>query len=231
MYQNIIRKIQTSGFEAYLVGGCVRDMLLGKEPSDYDICTNATYNQLRKIFPNENIDPIGKQFQVIIIDGIEIATYRIDNYDIDGRLVSTTPVSNIEIDLGRRDLTINSMAMNPITGNIIDLYKGQEDLKKGIIRFTGNTSQRIQEDPLRIIRACRFLSTLQFMFDKNTFFALQKWGNLLKDLPVERFHIEIVKALKNSKYPSTFFRALKNIDCLKYILFPFRTFNGCFGYG
>ena len=219
MYRQIIKKIQTSGYQAYLVGGCVRDMLLGKNPNDFDITTNAKYNQLRKIFSDKEIDPIGKQFQVIIVDGFEIATYRVDQYDTNGNLVSTIPVSDLSMDLSRRDLTINSMAINPITNEVIDLFNGQEDLKKGIIRFTGNANQRIIEDPLRIIRACRFLSTMQFRFSKDTFFALRNNAELIKNIPFERINCEITKALKHSENPSNFFRALYNIGCLEYI-FP-----------
>jgi tRNA nucleotidyltransferase (CCA-adding enzyme) len=215
----IIDRIIQNGFEVYIVGGAVRDRLLGIESNDIDIATNAKYEQLRKIFHDVKADEVGKNFQVAMISGIEIATYRVDSYDVNRNLTHTIPVSSIQEDLARRDLTINSMALNPITNEIIDPFNGQYDLKHGIIKFTGNPDERIQEDPIRMIRACRFLALIdRARFDEETFNSIRKKSSLIQYIPTERIRKEIIKAMK-AKNAGNFFRALNNTNILQYV-FP-----------
>lgn len=215
----IAKRIQEAGFESYFVGGYVRDSILGVESSDIDIATNAKYHQIIQLFSDAKIDEVGKSFQVMIIDGVEIATYRADIYDDNGNLSHTNVLDTIEEDLSRRDLTINSIAMNPFENNYIDMFNGINDIKKRIIRFTGDVDKRINEDPIRMIRACRFLAMIErSRFAKDTFFAIRKNAKLIDSVPKERIRLEIVKAMK-AKNAGNFFRALANTNLLKYI-FP-----------
>lgn len=156
--------------ELYLVGGCVRDMLLELEPKDYDLATNALPTEVLTYF--EHTIPTGIDYGTVtvMLDGLgyEITTYRKD-HDADGRRPKAVSFSKtIEEDLCRRDFTINSMAMDA-EGNLIDLYGGKEDLNKGIIRFVGNSIDRVNEDKLRLIRGIRFATTYGFSIDQNDF--------------------------------------------------------------
>jgi len=215
----IVKRIQEAGFEAFFVGGYVRDMLLKKESVDIDITTNAKYNQLKELFRDRKHKECGKAFQVFIVDDIEVATYRKDHYNSDGQLSSTVAINNIEDDLERRDLTINSMAYDPINDKLIDPFGGQEDIKHRRIRFTGEASKRIKEDPIRMLRACRFLTTNdRFRFTIDAFSAICNHAGLLDGIPKERINLEITKAMK-AKNAGNFFRALKNTYIIKYV-FP-----------
>ncbi|MBW2012167.1 MAG: CCA tRNA nucleotidyltransferase, partial [Deltaproteobacteria bacterium] len=169
----IIETLCKNGFEAYLAGGCVRDMLMGIEPSDFDVVTDARPDVIKALFRGRRVTVAGRNFSVCIVDGIEVATYR------RGRVCSMAdPKRNIALsdnihdDLKRRDLSINSMAFCPYSGDIIDDFNGVDDLKNKVIRFTENPTDRIKEDPCRILRACRFLSKIEGRFDPATFDAL-----------------------------------------------------------
>jgi len=214
----ILEKIQHHS-EAYYVGGYVRDMLLKKESEDIDIATRMTYGELKRLFSDCKMDEVGKRFQVLMIDGIEVATYRTDHYDINGNITGTRPTISLETDLDRRDLTINSIAYDPINDKLIDTCNAQEDIKKRIIRFNGISYIRIIEDPIRMLRACRFLATInRSRFALDTFKAIRANANLLKDIPKERIRLEIIKAMK-AKNAGNFFRALHNTNLLQYV-FP-----------
>lgn len=234
----ILDTIENAGYEAVIVGGAVRDIILKKSPKDIDIATNAPYEKLKELFLDAKLDEVGKNFKVLIVDGIEVATYRKDVYDITEDLklkLSNVFTSNcLEVDLGRRDLTINAMAMrrivrrglipqNPIdyagyTWELIDPFNGVDDLKNKTIRFVGNPSKRIKEDPIRMIRACRFLSKYNFRFDISTMLSIINRTALLLAVPKERISIEIKKAMK-SENAGNFFRALANCNLLS-MVFP-----------
>ena len=156
--QAIIDAIRRAGFEAYVVGGCVRDCILGREPEDWDITTSATPAQVKALFPRTIDTGLQHGTVTVVMDreGFEVTTYRLDGKYEDGRHpkeVTFTP--SLEEDLKRRDLTINAMAYNDREG-LVDLFGGMEDLEAGIVRCVGNPGERFEEDALRILRAIRF---------------------------------------------------------------------------
>lgn len=231
----IADKLVNNGFECFIVGGAVRDSLLGKEPKDIDFATNATPDQVAALFRDRKVSTNGKTFKVVMIDGVEVATYRKDrqNEMFNAKHCKPTYAKTIEEDLNRRDLTINAMAFNMsepfdcFDKTMIDPHKGWEDLNKGIIRFVGDPLERIKEDPNRIIRACRFLATLEGRFEKQTLEVLQEYSHYVKDyVAPERIRIEILKTME-LETPSLFFSALHLIGALKYI---FPEMNDCFNH-
>jgi tRNA nucleotidyltransferase/poly(A) polymerase len=215
----IITKLQDLGFESYIVGGYVRDMILGLECKDKDIVTSATPDQLEEIFKDDEIKTYGKSFLVTFINGIEVATFRTDVYKgLNDKHVSIKNAT-AEEDANRRDFTINAIFYDPITKKIIDYVNGQEDLQKRIIRFNGNAKKRIWEDPNRIIRACRFVAKINGDFSDETYEALVDCSDYIETMiNPERIRLEILKAMEIKK-ASIFFRALYDIGGLKYI-FP-----------
>ena len=218
---NIIKTLRDSGYESYLVGGAVRDLFSGKIPSDKDIVTNASPEEIEKLFPFSKINITGKQFLVTIVDQIEVATYRSDqNCNIIGKDVTqTTKCETIQEDLSRRDFTINAMAFCPFSETLIDPFNGKDDLKKGIIKFVGDPKKRIFEDPCRILRACRMASVISGHIESDSLSAMIKYKDLVKEyVKPERIRLEILKAMKTD-YPGTFFYYLRKIDLLEFI-FP-----------
>jgi len=218
----IAKKLKDEGYEVYYVGGYVRDFLLKKNPSDVDLTTNATPDQIASLFSDRKIDYVGTEFKVTLIDGIDVATYRKDVYSynaITGKIEALDHVEfaeTLEEDLGRRDLTINAIAMDPFTGDIIDPFDGKKDLKDKIIRFVGDGKQRLHEDPCRALRACRFVAIIDGRFSMSTYSALYSFLNGMSfskfnKIKRERFQLEIIKAMKAEK-ASKFFNALKNLN-------------------
>jgi tRNA nucleotidyltransferase/poly(A) polymerase len=216
----IIQKLCDFGYDTYIVGGAVRDLLDGKNPSDIDIATSANQKQIERLFKSHKLTMAGTYFKVMFVDGIEVGTFRKDVYKgLSDKDVQVTEAKTILEDLARRDLTINSMAYCQFTGDIIDPYKGRDDLKKRKIKFVGNARDRIHEDPNRIIRACRFLAVIDGIFDPATKLSLKNMGYLVeKHVTPERIRLEVLKAMK-ARYASVFFNALHEIDVLQYI-FP-----------
>ena len=191
----VLEKLHNSGYEAYCVGGCVRDYLLGQCSDDYDITTSALPEQIIKVFDGYKLLIMGLKHGTVtvIIDKkpVEITTYRVDGDYKDHRHPSEvrfTPC--LEEDLARRDLTINAMAFSPETG-IIDLFGGQEDLKSGIVRSVGDPMKRFDEDGLRILRALRFASRYGFNIDKCTSDAVHRLRYLLSFISAERINYEL----------------------------------------
>ncbi len=225
---DIIKRLCDHGCQTYLAGGGVRDMLSGEEPKDFDIVTAATPDTIIKLFHDCKTASVGKHFGVVLVNGYEVATFRrISRYDKPGTDVlgnTTIFARTIQEDLSRRDFTINAMAYCEFTGEIIDEYGGRSDLARHIIRFVGDPQKRIDEDPHRIIRACRFLAKFQGEFDLETRSALEKNAHLIKyAVAPERIRMEILKAMELEK-PSLFFIALHTIDALQYI---FPSMVGC----
>lgn len=172
--KNICDSLENSGFEAWVVGGCMRDFLLGEDPKDWDITTNATYEQICDVLrDNAYIIPMegSKEHNVCFArynhNQYEIATFREDVESIDHRHAVTKVTNSIENDLKRRDFTINAMAYRPKTDVFLDLFDGKEDLKNGIIKSVGSPEDRINEDALRILRAYRFSAKFGFTLDEN----------------------------------------------------------------
>lgn len=223
-HNKIIHTLCQNNYHAHIVGGAVRDYLLGEEPKDFDIVTNATIEEMVSLFCSERVDLVGANFQVAIINGVEIASYRTDSYS-DFELTGVVKATSIEEDLSRRDLTINSMAICPISGDLIDLFNGRTDLSTRTIRFVGNPVDRIKEDPCRILRACRFAAKIQGEFKEETFDALKNNIVLIKSIAPERIRIEIMKAME-IKHASLFFDKLYQIYGLDYII---PTLANCYG--
>jgi len=223
--EEIIKKLQNNNYEAYIVGGAVRDMLLGIKPKDKDIVTSAQPEEVMSIFKKHNIKSIGVSFKIVFVDGIEVATFRTDKYKgLNDKSVEIYSAMTLEEDTKRRDFTINSMAYDPFTKKLYDYVNGQEDLKNKLVRFVGEPKRRIWEDPNRIIRACRFTASIGGELEENTFNELKKYSDLVEYISLERIRLEIMKAMKIKK-ASRFFYDLHDIKALKYI---FPTLNNCY---
>ncbi len=195
----VLEQLNNNGFEAYLVGGCVRDMLLGHTPFDFDVCTNATPDEMLVCFAGFRIVPTGIEHGTVtvMVEGnpVEVTTYRIDGTYADSRHpdgVSFT--SSLEEDLARRDFTVNAMAYHPRKG-LVDLYGGREDLKAKIIRCVGDPALRFSEDALRILRALRFASTLNFTLEPSLVKAMKTLCQTLQKVAMERVFAEFTKLL------------------------------------
>jgi tRNA nucleotidyltransferase/poly(A) polymerase len=199
----LIHVLAKHGYQAVYAGGCVRDMLMGNEPNDIDIATNAEPDAVEGIFKLNGYKtiPVGKQFGVIVVvvGGVEfeIATFRNDGNYSDGRRPDSVEFSSIEEDCKRRDFTINGMYFDPIKKEVIDLVGGKEDLENKVIRFIGNADDRINEDSLRIIRAIRFASRFGFEFDYETSLALERNSCKINTVSAERISSEMEKMFKN----------------------------------
>ncbi len=195
--EEILQKLNNKNFDAYIVGGCVRDCLLKRVPQDWDITTSAEPYQVKKIF-NKTYDT-GLQHGTVTVcwkgEHYEVTTYRIDKeYDDCRHPNEVIFTKSLKEDLQRRDFTINAMAYHPNEG-IKDYFLGQEDLNQKVIRGVGNPEERFQEDALRMLRALRFSAQLGFEIEKNTYEALKQQKNLIQKISVERIHDELEKIL------------------------------------
>jgi tRNA nucleotidyltransferase/poly(A) polymerase len=195
--ERIIDTLERAGYEAYAVGGCVRDSILGREPEDWDITTSASPEQVKALFPR-TIDTGIEHGTVTVMEhrvGYEVTTYRVDGKYEDGRHPSSvTFTRNLTEDLLRRDFTINAMAYNPRSG-LVDRYDGLGDLRRGCIRCVGVPEERFSEDALRILRALRFASQLGFEIEKETLAAMCRLAPRLEAVSAERVRVELVKLL------------------------------------
>ena len=193
----IVQTLRAEGYESFLAGGCVRDMLLNKEPQDYDITTSARPEDIQRIF--SSTVPVGAQFGVILVvmDGapFEVASFRHDGPYLDGRRPSTVRFGTLEEDIQRRDFTINGMVYDPLADRVIDLVGGQDDLRRGLVRAIGDPRARFEEDRLRMIRAVRFAASLRFEIDLSTFAAIQRLAPTIAVISWERIGDEITRIL------------------------------------
>lgn len=223
---NIINKFYSAGFEAYAVGGCARDFLLDKIPKDWDITTNASPDEIQKIFPhsfyNNKFGTVTVQTESLKdeLKNVEVTTYRIDALYSDKRHpdeVKFTP--NLEEDLARRDFTINAMALSPRGKKyeIVDPFNGQEDLKNKIIRAVGEAGKRFNEDALRMLRAIRFSVRLKFKIEEKTFNAIKDSAALLENISEERIRDEFIKMIL-SDYPDEAILLLKDTNLINYVI-------------
>lgn len=215
----VIRTLQAAGYEAYVVGGCVRDSILGKTPMDWDITTSAKPEEVKALF-SHTIDT-GIQHGTVTVmverEGFEVTTYRIDGKYEDGRHpteVIFTP--SLQEDLRRRDFTINAMAYNSKDG-LVDLFSGMEDLEKGVIRCVGNPMERFTEDALRMMRGVRFSAQLGYEIEDGTKEAMKALASNLSKISAERIQTELVK-LMVSDHPD-FIRVAYEVGLTK-IFFP-----------
>ena len=224
----ILNKLNEYG-KGYIVGGAIRDILLGLKPKDVDFATNLPYGILKTLFSEYTPKETGKSFGVlrIRINNIdyEIAKFREDIY---GKEKKVSFVDDIKNDLARRDFTINAMAYNQKEG-IIDLYNGQKDIENRIINFIGNAEERIIEDPLRVLRAFRFMSRLNFSLSENTIEAIKNQKFLLKNIPEEKITMEFSKLLLGDNIKNTL-TLMKDTGVLELIIPEFKAtydFNQC----
>lgn len=191
----IIHTIQAAGYEAYAVGGCVRDSILGRIPDDWDITTSAKPKDIKKLF-KRTIDTGIEHGTVTVMlekEGFEVTTYRIDGeYEDNRHPKEVTFTSNLREDLRRRDFTINAMAYNDETG-IVDIFDGISDIQKKVIRCVGNATERFTEDALRMMRAVRFSAQLGYSIEENTKKAIVKLAPTLQKISAERIQVELTK--------------------------------------
>src|SRR5262245_30566707 len=195
---SICRALQRAGYQALLVGGCVRDLLLAREPTDYDVATNARPEQVLELFP-QGIT-VGAQFGVILVpaDGgkVEVATFRSDIGYADGRHPDRVEYSGSpEEDVQRRDFTINGLLMRHKTGEVLDFVRGQEDLRARVIRAIGDAGQRFAEDKLRMLRAVRFAARFGYEIEAETFQAIARRAREISQVSAERIRDELTKML------------------------------------
>jgi poly(A) polymerase len=207
---HVVRELRRHGFQSYLAGGCVRDMLLGNDPTDYDVTTDATPNEVMRIFPETYA--VGAQFGVVLVpipkDGrefdpggpphpIEVATFRSDGIYSDGRHPDQVQYSKSpEQDVQRRDFTINGLLMDPLDNDrVLDFVGGRADLAAGIVRAIGDPGRRFREDKLRMLRAVRFAARFSYMIDPPTFAAIQELAPMILHVSRERVRDELTKML------------------------------------
>lgn len=197
----IICTLQENGYEAYAVGGCVRDSFLGREPGDWDITTSAMPEETKALFSHTFDTGIEHGTITVLLEheGFEVTTYRVDGkYEDSRHPTEVTFVRNLREDLLRRDFTINAMAYNETDG-LVDIFGGMEDLKQGVIRCVGNAEARFSEDALRILRGVRFAAQLGFRIDGETRAGMNKLAPTLRKISAERIQAELVKMLLSPK--------------------------------
>lgn len=218
----ILNKLRENGFEAYIVGGCVRDKLLSIEPHDYDITTSAKPNEIKNVFSDCKTILVGEEFGTvgILLNKVlyEVTTFRIDGNYINNRKPEKVIFSdNLKEDLKRRDFTINAMAMD-IDGKLYDPFFGKKDLQEKIIRAVGDPNERIKEDALRMMRAIRFAGRFDFYIEENLFDAIGLNASLLKKIAPERIFDEFSKMITSEK-PSYYLLLLEESGILD-VIFP-----------
>ncbi len=217
--KKIYKAFKKSGKELFVVGGAVRDAILGKSPKDFDLATNAVPDEVIKIAKDagfKTTDEVGKAHGVVIVNGHEIATFRKDIGK--GRRPDAVEFTTIQNDVKRRDLTINALFYDIARREIVDLVGGIKDLKKKKIRTVGNAEERFDEDPLRKLRALRFTGLLKGRMGKATWEAL--WKNPdISGVSAERIRDEFIKGIKKAKSVPQYFKMIKKLDMFKQI-FP-----------
>src|ERR1700733_13529644 len=227
---SIIRTLRDNGHKAYLVGGCVRDILLGHDPADYDVATAAIPDEIMRIFPDAY--GVGAQFGVVLVpagdvasnvstpkgNAVEVATFRSDIGYSDGRHPDEVRFSrDPREDVGRRDFTINGMLLDPATGEVLDFVGGQDDLAAGIIRTIGHPEKRFAEDKLRMMRAVRFAARFEYRVDAATFEAIQRLAHQIDVVSRERVRDELTRMLTEG-HARRAFRMLDESGLLREVL-------------
>ena len=197
----IIKVLQEHGYEAYAVGGCVRDSVLGRKPEDWDITTFATPEETKALFHRTFDTGIEHGTVTVLLDheGFEVTTYRVDgDYEDNRHPKEVTFTRNLREDLLRRDFTINAMAYNEKDG-LVDIFGGMRDLEAGVIRCVGNARQRFSEDALRILRGVRFAAQLGFEIEEDTRSGMRELAYTLQNISAERIQIELIKMLTSKR--------------------------------
>lgn len=222
--KKVTDRLEEKEFEAFLVGGCVRDGLLEKTPKDWDVATNAKPKEVEKIFKKTYSD--NKFGTVTVLTGsddkalqeVEITPYRTEENYKDGRHPEKLEwADSIEEDLSRRDFTINALAYRPAKERLVDLFKGKEDLEKGVVRAVGDPQERFTEDSLRMMRAARFATTLEFKIEEKTKKAIKENAELLKRISNERIRDELLKIVMD-KNAAVGIELLRRLGLLEFII-------------
>lgn len=232
----IARTLREQGYSAYLVGGCVRDLLLNREPADYDVTTSATPHQVINIFPQTYA--VGAQFGVVLVPirkdtagepdnyAIEVATFRSDGAYSDGRHPDEVKFSkDAQLDVQRRDFTINGMLLDPDTHEILDYVGGRDDLQRGVIRTIGEPHQRFTEDKLRMLRAVRFAARFGYTIDEQTVIAIRELASQIHRVSRERVRDEILKMLTEG-HARRAFELLNETNLLEQVLPEIKKMQG-----
>ena len=216
---SIVERLQNAGYQAYLVGGCVRDLLLNIEPKDFDVATSATPEQVRAEFRNARI--IGRRFKLVHIhfgrEIIEVATFRANHPEDDeeedsnqssrnesGRILRDNVYGTLEDDAQRRDFTINALYYDPVSERILDYANGVHDIRNRLIRLIGDPEQRYKEDPVRMLRAVRFAAKLDFGIEKHSALPIRPLAPMLRDIPSARLFEEVLKLFLSGHAEPTF---------------------------
>ncbi len=199
----VVQRLQEAGYVAYWAGGCVRDLLLGRQPQDYDVATSAHPEDVRELFGKRKTLEVGLSFGVVIVVGpkgagnVEVATFRTEGDYHDGRRPSHVAFCTAEEDAKRRDFTINGMFYDPVQQQIHDFVGGRHDLGAGVIRAIGNPHDRMREDKLRMLRGVRFTAALEFRLDEETADAIRGMAPEIRIVSAERIAQELKKMLTN----------------------------------
>ncbi len=224
--RKVVKRLHESGFEAYLVGGCVRDLLLDKQPKDFDVSTNAHPEEVRDLFRNSRM--VGRRFKIVHVrfgrEIVEVATFRAEHPEEDhetydsshisegGMILSDNRYGTFREDARRRDFTINALYYDPENEEVLDPLDGVKDLEKRQIRLIGIPEDRYREDPVRMLRAIRFRAKLGFDIEDETRTAIKEYGFLLQDIPPARLFEEVLK-LFMSGYALQAFAGLNKRGC------------------
>ena len=226
--RQIVDELCAAGHSAYLVGGCVRDELLGIEPKDYDVATSARPDEVLRLFPKAEL--VGAHFGVMLVRGeghqVEVATYRSDGAYEDGRHPgAVTFESEPECDARRRDFTINALFRDPSSGQVLDFVGGQKDLREGVVRAIGNPRERFEEDHLRMLRAVRFAARFRYRIEKETYTAMGELAPLIHRVSAERIRDELLRILTEGNARAGF-ELLDGCGLLKEVLPEVHAFRG-----
>ncbi|MDP6439193.1 MAG: CCA tRNA nucleotidyltransferase [Candidatus Brocadiia bacterium] len=226
--EGVVRRLQGAGHAALLAGGCVRDLLLGRVPKDYDMATSAASDEVRALFPDTR--SVGARFGVtlVIADGMpfEVATFRTESGYSDGRRPDRVQFSGIEEDARRRDFTINGMYWDPVSGRLVDTVGGRQDLAAGVVRAVGNPEERMREDHLRLIRAVRFAGRLGFRIEEETERAVRALAPLIERIAAERLQQELRMILTDPR-PAGALRMMDDLGMLLLIFPELAAAKGC----
>ena len=225
----VVLRLAGAGHRALFAGGCVRDMLMGRPAKDFDIATSATPDQVEALF--ENTHALGKSFGVIqvLIEGtpFEVATFRSDLAYVDGRRPEGVVFSSPEEDAQRRDFTVNGLFYDPIAERVIDYVGGQDDVKRRVIRAIGDPRKRFSEDYLRMLRAPRFASTLEFEIESETAAAIRELAPNIDRISAERIQQELTRLLTESSHAGKGVRLLHDLGLLAVVLPEIPPMIGC----
>ena len=216
----VTRRLRAAGFESYLVGGCVRDLLVGRDPRDYDVATAAQYEDIRRLFPD--VIETGVAFGVMRVREadawVEVSTFRRDIGSPDGRHPERVECAQAEEDARRRDFTINGLFLDPLTDRVLDFVGGRRDLEHRLIRAIGNPDERFREDYLRMLRAVRLAATLQFEVEFQTLEAIRRLSPNIGKISAERIQYELTLMLTESPKAGRGLRLLRDSFLLREIL-------------